>query len=389
MSVALLAPLGLVALAAWALPVLIHLVRRLELSTTEFAALRWVSERVRPRRRLRFERPWLLLLRLVLLALLALLLARPILLEAVASTKPWVVVAPGVDRASALAAAPGLDADWHWLGAGFPAFDGRPASADVPFASLLRELDARQPAGAKITVVVPEELGGLDGERPRLVHAIDWRVVSGRMADADAAASTAPIRFAVRYAPEAQSSLVPLSAAVAAWNLREPGRYLLDARPLDVPIPADAQWLAWLAPQATPAVLAWIERGGAALLAYRPGATGDALWRDARGRVLARVEPSGQGRMIALPGALAPAALPLLLDADFPDRLHAALRGPGAAPTRARADAMRPGRVDAAVGDLRGREDDRPLDTWLALAIAALFLIERIVATRARRDSST
>ena len=49
MNIALLAPIGLVALAALALPLLIHLVRRIELRTTEFAALRWIF-RVRARR---------------------------------------------------------------------------------------------------------------------------------------------------------------------------------------------------------------------------------------------------------------------------------------------------------------------------------------------------
>src|SRR5580765_3972565 len=115
MSVALLAPLGLAALAALALPLLIHLVRRLELTTTEFAALRWISERVRPQRRLRFERLWLLLLRLALLAVLALLLARPAWHGDAISARPWVVVAPGVALADARAATGAIDAEWHWL----------------------------------------------------------------------------------------------------------------------------------------------------------------------------------------------------------------------------------------------------------------------------------
>ena len=50
MSIALLAPLGLVALVALVLPILIHLVRRIELTTTEFAALRWIAQRMQPRR---------------------------------------------------------------------------------------------------------------------------------------------------------------------------------------------------------------------------------------------------------------------------------------------------------------------------------------------------
>ena len=79
MSFALLAPVGLAALAACALPILIHLVRRLQLERTEFAALRWIGAESPPRRRIRFERPWLLLVRLLLLVALALLLARPVL----------------------------------------------------------------------------------------------------------------------------------------------------------------------------------------------------------------------------------------------------------------------------------------------------------------------
>ena len=101
MSFALLAPLGLAALAALVVPIVIHLVRRLELRTTEFAALRCISERIRPRRRLRFERPWLLLLRLALLALLALLLAKPVLREPPGLAASRVLVAPAGSAASA------------------------------------------------------------------------------------------------------------------------------------------------------------------------------------------------------------------------------------------------------------------------------------------------
>src|SRR5690606_7866263 len=60
MNLVLLLPAGLVALGALLVPVLIHLVRRMELRRTDFAALRWLGERARPRRRVRVERPWLL-----------------------------------------------------------------------------------------------------------------------------------------------------------------------------------------------------------------------------------------------------------------------------------------------------------------------------------------
>lgn len=389
MSVALLTPLGLAALAALAIPLLLHLVRRLELTTTEFAALRWISQRVRPRRRVRVERPWLLALRLALLALLALLLAQPVLTASPAPAKPWVVVAPSVDRSAGRAAAPGLDADWRWLAPGFPALDDAPPPA-VPLASLLRELDAQLPAGASPVVIVPEELAGLDGERPRLAHALDWRVVPGRMADTARAESRAQ-RLVVRYAADAAGALTYLRAAVAAWNVRAPGCCTLDAQPLDAPLPADARWLVWLAPQVPAAITAWIEHGGVALLAQQGDtASGELLWRAADGRVLATRRSAGHGRIVALPGELAPAGLPLLLEADFPARLHAAFDAPPSPPTRATAASARPVQDSApASTPTIASAAQRPLDPWLALAIALLFVLERVIATRPHGEATS
>ncbi len=388
MNFTLLAPLGLVALGALALPILIHLIRRIELRTTEFAALRWISDRVRPRRRLRVERPWLLLLRLALLALLAMLLARPIMTEVAPQTQPWVVVVPGVDRAVAHAEVTASDVQWHWLTPGFPALDYAPSSTPIPVASLLRQLDADLPAAAALTVVVPHELAGLDGERLHLTHAIDWRVVEGHMPAGTATPGT-PIRLSVRYAPEAEPALTYLRAAVAAWNTRDPGRYVLDVQPMSVPIGDEARWLAWLAPDLSAQASAWIERGGIALVAHHALPDADALWRDASGRALAREQVTGRGRVIGLPGAFDPATLPLLLDADFPERLQAALQGPAAPPTRAQAEAVRPLHAGAsATSPARSRESTRPLDPWLALLIALLFLIERGLATRTRKQAT-
>ena len=387
MGLALLAPLGLAALAALALPLLIHLVRRLELTTTEFPALRWISERVRPQRRLRFERPWLLLIRLALLALLALLLARPVWQGDARPARAWVVVAPGASLSDARAAAGAADAEWHWLAPDFPRIEAAPSSAQVPVASLLRELDAELPPAAALTVVVPEQLAGLDGERPRLSRAVDWRIVPGRMPEANMPAP-APIRLAVRYAAESAPALRYLRAAVAAWNQRDPGRYELDAQPADVPVADTETWLVWLAPP-SPALRRWFDAGGIALVANDADTNGEPLWRDANGRVFAHRMPSGKGQRIALHGGMTPADLPLLLDADFPERLRAAFDPAPVAPTRAVAAAMRP-HVEAglAASSLRSPTSARPLDMWLALLIASMFLLERIVATRARTEGT-
>ena len=218
MSLALLAPLGLAALAALVVPIVIHLVRRLELRTTEFAALRWISERIRPRRRLRFERPWLLLLRLALLALLAVLLARPVLTQPPSAQASRVLVAPGSDLAAARAAVTSSGADWRWLAPGFPSIETPAPTGSVPVASLLREADAALPASATLAVVVPEQLAGLDGERPILAHAVGWHVVPGRMTSHDATPPNTKYEIAVRNNADKKTSAVTAPMANAYAN---------------------------------------------------------------------------------------------------------------------------------------------------------------------------
>ena len=99
MGFGLLAPAALAALVALLLPLLLHLARRDATRPTPFAALRWLRERPRPRRRLRFDDWSLLLVRLLLLGLLALWLAWPVQHDA-SPPSHWTVVSPGVRRAS-------------------------------------------------------------------------------------------------------------------------------------------------------------------------------------------------------------------------------------------------------------------------------------------------
>src|SRR5690606_1529268 len=149
------------ALLALAIPLLIHLARRDQQRPTVFAALRWLRERPKPRKRIRFDEWPLLLVRLLLLALLALWLARPVLLGA-PDPAPWTVVAPGVPEADVRRIAGQGEGETRWLARGFPALAQPPPADAQPTASLLRELDARLPHGAALTVVVPERLSGLD-----------------------------------------------------------------------------------------------------------------------------------------------------------------------------------------------------------------------------------
>lgn len=388
MNLALLAPFGLFALAALAVPLLIHLVRRLQLIDTEFAALRWISSRAQPRRRLRFERPWLLLIRLALLALLALLLARLVSLTPSADTSAdWIVVAPGADLGAARTRI-GTGGEWHWLAPGFARIDANAAPSATPTASLLRELDARMPAGSVLRIVVPETLGGLDGERAHLAHALDWIVVPGQSPSAPDAARE-PVVLHVRYTDDEANALAYLRGAVTAWNVREPNRYSLDAQPMTATAPDDARWIVWLAPDFPSSLTSWVERGGVALVTHRAAKDAALLWQASDGSVLASEQSLGAGRVIALPNAFAPSDLPLLLDADFPNRLLAAFRGELPAPDRAFAAAAEPDRIgaDVAVTPVLAGDNAVALDAWLAIAIAALFALERIVATMRPREA--
>lgn len=181
----LLFPAGLAALAALVLPLLIHLARRSEHRPTDFAALRWLRALPRPRHRVRFDEWPLLLVRLVLLAALAVLLAEPALRDH-DDARPRIAVSPGVDLATVRARA--ASAQWVWLAPGFPTIDAQTRAPAVPAGStatatatsLLRELDASLPAASTLGVIVPAQWGRLDAQRLQLGRHVEWQVAPGR-----------------------------------------------------------------------------------------------------------------------------------------------------------------------------------------------------------------
>ena len=384
MSPVLLLPAGLAALAALALPLLIHLARRTEQRTTDFAALRWLRQKSKPRRLPRLDERLLLAARLLLLALLALWLARPAVLGA-ADRTPWFAVAPGVDPAEARPAAPrGVQA--RWLAPGFPDLRTSPApapGASVSFASLLRQLDAELPSGARLTVLVPQRLQGADAERPRLSRRVDWRVASGSSPPAAPAPPPAAPRLQVRYATAGDPGLRYVRAAAQAWTL--PGAPADLAEAATSQAPTSGGDLVWLAPGPLPASVAdWVERGGTALVAAetpvdRPPST-TVVWRDALGRPLVEAAPLGRGRLLRFTRSLTPAAMPQLLEPDFPDRLRALLVPTPPAPARVLAQDYAP-----LPGGASYPQPARDLRPWLTLLIGAVLLGERWLATRRTR----
>ena len=382
MNPVLLLPAGLAALAALALPLLVHLSRRQQQRPTVFAALRWLQARARPRRRLRFDERWLLAVRLLLVALLALLLAQPAF-EGVADARPRLLVVPGVDQATLASARGAEDVDARWLAPGFPPLDAEPPGDAVASASLLREFEATLPRDALLTVLVPERLAGADAERLRLVREVEWRIVPGGEWPA-AADDSAPV-LAIRHDGAHREGTRYLRAAALAWRDD-------DAAPPDtaesVHLPHEApDALAWLHPGPLPAqLLQRVEQGATVLLAAAAelpdGVAPTVAWQDEAGAPLLESARVGEGRLLRFTRELAPAVMPQLLAPDFPHRLRDLLQSPPAPTAVAAAD------YAPATGGVAIASPPLDLRPWLALAIALLALLERWLATSHRRGAT-
>lgn len=382
MNLSLLAPAGLVALVALLLPLLLHLQRQSEARPTPFAALRWIGAKLRPRRRVRFEEIVLLLVRLLLVACVALLFAQPVSTGAGAD-KPWVLVSSTLDASrvraslSSTDAAVADDAQWHWLAPGFPPIDAARPAPSQALSSLLRDIDARLPADTVITVFVPSIVDGLDGERVQLSRSLDWRVVDSPTGTT-ATPATPATPLVLRGRADRREDLRYLQAAARA--LGKP----VDTGDIALPVPDKTRQLAWLAPGAVPPATAqWLRDGGVLILDSKASmaglATGSPAWRDRQGKILARESAFGRGRVIQLQSALNAQSIPALLDPGFPGQLETWLE-PAPLPSRAFADASKP-----RSGGPGYRVLPEPIDPWLALIAAGLLLIERLLATRAKR----
>lgn len=402
----LLFPLGLAALASLLVPLLVHLARRTEQRPTDFAALRWLRQKPRPRHRPRFDERLLLATRLLLLAGIALVLAEPVLMRE-GGGGPVIAIAPGADVPQT------TQARRIWLAPGFPSIDTPPPDGRVPatssVASLVRQLDAELPPEAPLTVVVPRILDGADAERPMLSRAVTWRIADagGRRGAISPAAPAPPAAPVLRYDP-AQPGARYILAAVQALGGTDIGGLVTPLSPDTDRADADTQRpvghaeptaksgvataptggiaaasVIWLGAGALPAALTAHIATGRTLLVGReatiPAAPTVPVWRDAGGAALVEAQPLGNGRILRFTRALTPAALPQLLEPDFPRRL-AALFAPDPAPGRVAAAAYAP-----ETGGRAPTPPARPLSAWLALAVAVLFLVERWLATRSRR----
>ncbi|HWJ04375.1 MAG TPA: hypothetical protein VNS57_01140, partial [Steroidobacteraceae bacterium] len=275
--------------------------------------------------------------------------------------------------------------------------------------SLLRELDASLPQEAPLTVLVPERLEGVDAERPTLSRRVEWRVLPGTMPAATGAPSRPIPSLSIRYAPEREPSVRFLRAADLAWRATTTAGYTPDVAPASQPFDPRSRHLAWLVPGPLPqAVRDWVRDGGTVLVdvattlehhAATPandaatlgvdveapdGARGMApLWRDDTGTVLVEGAAYGRGRLLRFTRTLMPHEMPQLLEPDFPRQLQRSLVVASHEPARVTAVDLEPttGGVTFAVAP-------RDLQSWLVLLIALAFLVERWLASGARRGAS-
>jgi hypothetical protein len=377
---ALLLPAALAALLAVAVPLAIHIARRTETRTIDFAALRWLNPNPKPVQRLQLDERLLLALRIALIVAIAFALARPVLRPS-GDERPVVAIAPGIDAAQVA----DQDARRLWLAPDFPSVGRTVPAATGDLASLIRQLDAETPAGTPLTLVVPQTFDA-DAARLVLSRKVVWNVAPASAKPA-ATPQRAPPSLVVRYAAERAEAVQYFRAAAGAYAGPEQAP-AFDAAPVEQPPPAKARRLIWLsgAPLSDVA-LSWIEGGGVVLLAHDAPSPVEGsktvVWRDAAAEPLAIEGRYGQGRVVQLTRPLTPKTLPALVEPDFPDRLWTLL-DPPPAPTRVAAQDYAPAVSEKgpAVAFNPHPIDLRP---WLAVLIAALFAVERWLATRRNR----
>ena len=102
--------------------------------------------------------------------------------------------------------------------------------------------------------------------------------------------------------------------------------------------------------------------------------------RSEAGAVLLEGAAYGRGRAIRSTRPLTPRAMPLLLDATFPQQLRVALEPAAAPPSRVLADEYAP-----LPGGPAFTGAPRDLQPWLAVLVVLVFLVERWLATSSRR----
>ncbi len=189
-----LAPLGLLSLLALVLPLAIHLLSRKSGKIIKVGSLQFLISSPSARfKSLRLSELPLMLVRMALLAVLALLLARPVWLEPLSrsssSATGWILVAPELlhaagrdqilSRLDTLAAA---GHELHLLATGFPWLNFSDTTSvfmnEQNIWSLARELEQKLSAATPVQIFASDRLYAYRGERPNLQREFVWKIFS-------------------------------------------------------------------------------------------------------------------------------------------------------------------------------------------------------------------
>jgi hypothetical protein len=257
-------PAALLALAAVAIPIALHLWSRRTGRAVRVGSIALFAAAVPPAaRRPQVDDPWLLLVRCAVITLLALALAGPYRRSDVPPAGPlWALVAP--DIVADARSAPLLDS-LRSAGA-----EIRPLAAGATIWSLLREADYTAPPGTRFVVVAPNR--GAMGERPALRAETSWRVPPLRITERGTggedqnAARAWPTRTVTIYSDAGRREDARYVGAALRAAGDASGKPAVVTQRDVAATPGDADWIVWLAEQPVPdAVLASV-RGGATLL---------------------------------------------------------------------------------------------------------------------------
>lgn len=359
-------PLGLASLAALLVPLIIHLARRRAERPIRVGSLRHLPANAAPRRtHLRFTEPWLLAVRILVLTVLALFIARLFLRGEPPERAPisMLVVPSTVPDDS--------------LRIFLPAFDSiLRAGAELrrtPMADLwseIAELDATLPAGSTLAIAAPFELR-LPGARPALGSSIALHRIPAPAASVPASAAPAGRTLQVVLAADSAHTVQARRVAAAfraVAELRGDSLELVET----ADAPAGDAWIVWLSDaDPAPGHLAAVAAGATLLTTHLPGTK-------ARPRSIS-VEPLERGRVIIAPPLDAPP-----LDGTFPAFVARIWPDPSRlAPTepplrRVATSQLQPAHASTARTAAPRTEPGRAL---LVLAFA-LFLFERWLAHR-------
>lgn len=352
-------PAGLAALAALLVPLLIHLARRRPRRAVLVGTLRHLPFGAPRQARSRIIEPWLLALRMLILALLAFVTA-----EAFIRSEP-----PAAAPRSLLAIPSGLSEDS--LRQLLPRLDSLAADREVhrlPMADLwseLAELDGALPRGSSITVAAPLELP-ISGARPALrstvlLHRFEWQ----REHTGPAASRRVLHLWIVADSTSRVAALRHAAAFRAVAELRGDSLALSDKQDPD-------GWIVWLADSAPSAgILEAVEAGATLLVPARRG-------RGSADDV--EIEPAGRGRILTVPFADDPA-----LDGSFPELIARIWPDPVLlSPARPAVRRVTTSQLLPATGsDARQPAAPRTPLGRVLLAIALLaFLVERRLSNR-------